>query len=293
MRSMIEPSKKKIWAYLTPGILIYAFVVFIPILYAIYYSFFDWSGGTHMTFIKFENYSKLIRDMDFWGAIKNNLILVVVCIIGQIGLAFVMSILLNSRQARNKQLHMSIAFFPSTLAAIVIGSVWSIIFDYRYGLLNWALTALGHGDSIQPWLSNPKLSIYFVAIPVIWQFIGYYLIIIMSAYSSIDKSLLEAAEIDGATAIQQSRYITLPIIKPALVVCLVLCIAGNMKIFDHIYVMTGGSANTMVGAMYAYNVSFKMMKMGYGSAVAIGILLVSLVITFASKQLSSLGANND
>lgn len=287
MQSRIKPKPITFICYILPVFLLYTFVVFLPIILAAYYGFFDWSGGTNKTFIGFENYIHLIQDKQFFQALQNNLYLIVVCVIGQVGLAFLFAMLLSSKAARFKNLHRTISFFPSVLSAVVIGFIWSMIYDYNYGLLNGILKFLGMNDKIQPWLANEKIALTLVAIPLIWQYVGYYLIIIMSAIAGIDTEIFEVAEIDGATGWEKARYITFPLIKNTLVVCITLCIAGNMKAFDHIWTMTGGSSNTNVVALYAYRTSFASYKMGYGSAVSIGILIVSLLFIGGVRLLMS------
>ena len=118
-----------------------------------------------------------------------------------------------------------------------------------------------------------------------WQFIGYYLIILLAAIQGIDQSVLEVAELDGATGWKKSWYIVMPLIKNTLMVTVMLCISGNMKTFDQIFVMTGGGPGTSseVVALYAYNVSMNRMRYGYGSTVAIGILILSLLLILISK----------
>lgn len=289
MKSSLKPRPAVFAAYILPSFLLYTFVVFVPILLAVYYGFFDWSGGTKKVFIGLENYINLLKDERFWMALKNNLFLVLVCVIGQIGLAFIFAMLLNSRLAKWKSFHRTVSFFPSVLSAVVIGFIWSMIYDYNYGLLNVFLKMLGLDEKIQPWLSNADIALVLVTIPLIWQYVGYYLIIIMSSIASIDTQIFEMAEIDGATGFKKAIHITLPLIKNTLMVCITLCIAGNMKAFDHIWTMTaGGPGNTTeVVALYAYKTSFTSQKMGYGSAMSIGILIVSLLFIGGIRLLMS------
>lgn len=289
MKSTVKPKRGTFFLYIFPPFLLYTFIVFVPIVLAIYYGFFEWSGGTVKTFIGIENYITLLHDKLFWAAFGNNLYLIVICVIGQIGLAFLFAMILNSRMARMKNFHRTISFFPSVLSAVVIGFIWSMIYDYNYGFINTILKTLGMSDKVQPWLSNEKLALTLVAIPLIWQYIGYYLIIIMSSIASIDTQVFEMAEIDGATGWKKAKYITLPLIKNTIAVCITLCIAGNMKAFDHIWTMTnGGPGNaTNVVALYAYKTSFSSHKMGYGSALSIGILVLSLLFVGGMRLLMS------
>jgi len=137
----------------------------------------------------------------------------------------------------------------------------------------------------KPWLDNPNTIISVVSIPLIWQYIGYYMVIIMAAMTSIDPSIYEMAELDGATGIQKAVKITLPLIKGSIAVAVMLCIAGNMKIFDHIYVMTNGGPGTssMVMALQVYKTTFIKNQFGYASAMSIGILVLSLGLVGISR----------
>lgn len=289
MKSSLRPRPALFALYILPSFLLYTFVVFVPIVLAAYYGFFDWSGGTSKEFIGLENYVQLLHDDRFRSALGNNLFLVVVCVIGQVGLAFVFAMLLSSRLAKWKGLHRTVSFFPSVLSAVVIGFIWSMIYDYNYGLLNTILKMIGAEDKVRPWLSDPGISLVLVTIPLIWQYVGYYLIILMSSIASIDTQIFEMAEIDGATGFKKAVHITLPLIKNTIMVCITLCIAGNMKAFDHIFTMTGGGPGnaTEVVALYAYKTSFTSQKMGYGSAISIGILIVSLLFVGGGQLLMS------
>lgn len=280
MNSRMKPKPVIFIAYLSIPFLLYFFVVFVPILLAIYYGCFEWAGGPKMEFIGIENYIQVLQDKEFFRALGNNIYLVAVCVLGQIGLAFLFAMMLNGRRIRMKGFHRTMSFFPSVLSAVVIGFIWSMIYDYNYGLFYTILRALDMGDKVQPWLANEKLALPLVALPLIWQYIGYYLIIISSSMAAIDPQIFEMAEIDGATGWKKAAYITLPLVKNSLLVCVTLCIAGNMKAFDHIYVMTGGGPGTTTNvlAMYAYNTSFISYRMGYGSAMSVAILVVSLLL---------------
>jgi raffinose/stachyose/melibiose transport system permease protein len=281
----LQPTKLFLGVMLVPGALIFTISCIAPLAVAVYYSLFDWNGGIKMTFRGLLNYRELLFDKAFWGAFKNNLLFIFWTVLGQIGLAFIVSMLLISRSLKLKNLHRTVIFFPAILSAVVVGFLWRIIYNKDYGLVNLFLTTIGRGDWIRLWLDDPKIVINSLAIPKIWQFIGYYMVILLAAIQSIDKSILEVAELDGATGWRKSLFIVLPLIKNTLLVTIMLCISGNMKTFDQIYVMTGGGPGTssQVVAMYAYNISVNRMRYGYGSAAAIGILILSLILIFLSR----------
>ena len=287
MLRSIKPKGRTIALYLLIPVIWYVFSVFVPLITAVFYSLFEWKGGPKKTFIGIDNYIALLQDETFWQAFSHNLYLVVACIIGQVGIAFVFVLIVNSRLVKLKGIHRTFGFFPSTISAVCIGFIWMMIYDYKRGILNWFLVQTGHEDSVQVWLNNPKLVMLLVAIPLIWQFIGYYMVILLSAISSVDAEIFEVAELDGANAFQRAIYIVLPLIKNTLLVCITLCVAGNMKAFDHIFTMTEGGPGTssMVMAMYGYKISFAQMNMGYGSAISVGIFVVSLLVIGGSQKL--------
>ena len=287
MLRSIKPKGRTIALYLLIPVIWYVFSVFVPLITAVFYSLFEWKGGPKKTFIGIDNYLALLQDETFWQAFGHNLYLVVACIIGQVGIAFVFVLIVNSRLVKLKGIHRTFGFFPSTISAVCIGFIWMMIYDYKRGILNWFLVQTGHEDSVQVWLNNPKLVMFLVAIPLVWQFIGYYMVILLSAISSVDAEIFEVAELDGANAFQRAIYIVLPLIKNTLLVCITLCVAGNMKAFDHIFTMTEGGPGTssMVMAMYGYKISFAQMNMGYGSAISVGIFVVSLLVIGGSQKL--------
>lgn len=287
MLDTIRPRRSTLFFYLMLPVAIYAFTVFVPLVTALVFSFFEWKGGPVKTFNGLTNYTALINDATFWKAFGNNIYLVVACLIGQIGIAFVLVLLVNSRQAKFKSIHRTFGFFPSTISAVCIGMIWTMVYHNKYGILNWFLTAIGRADLCQVWLNNTDHIMLIVTVPLIWQYIGYYMVIIFSAIASIDSEVFESAEIDGANAWQTAMNITLPLIKNTMLVCVTLCIAGNMKAFDNIYTMTRGGPGTasMVMAMYGYKISFEQSNMGYGSSISVGIFVLSLLVIGGSQWL--------
>lgn len=225
MLTAIKPKKRVVAAYLAIPTILFIFSVFVPLITAFVNSFFEWKSGPNKTFNGLTNYITLLHDSTFWLSFKHNLFLVAVCIVGQIGIAFVLVLMINSKLVKLKGIHRTFGFFPSTIAAVSIGFIWKMIYDYNRGLLNWFLDKIGRADLQQVWLNNENLVMLLVAIPLVWQWIGYYMVILLSAISSIDTEILEVSELDGANAVQRAIYIVLPLIKNTLLVCITLCIA--------------------------------------------------------------------
>ncbi len=290
MTNAIRPKNRTLFAYLIVPVVIFVFSVFVPLVTALVYSFFEWKGGPVKTFNGITNYITLFNDSTFWMSFKHNIFLVLVCIVGQIGIAFIFVLMIQSKLVKCKGIHRTFGFFPSTVAAVSIGFIWKMIYDYNRGLINWFLEAIGRDDLKKVWLNEPDLVMLLVAIPLVWQWIGYYMVILLSAISAIDTEIFEVAELDGANGIQRAVYIVLPLVKNTILVCITLCIAGNMKAFDNIYVMTAGGPgySSMVMAMYGYQVSFQQNNMGYGSAISVAIFVLSLLVIGGSQWLIGL-----
>lgn len=284
-RNRLQPGKLMTAAYLLPSLLVYLLVFILPIMLVIVMSFFKFSSIKSFTFVGLANYRTLFADNNVLQALKNNIFLVVVCLVGQLGIAFILACLLNSKRMKAGGLCRTVIYFPVTLSAVVIGYVWQFIYDYNYGLITYFMNATGHGDAVTPLLAQVDRIMFYVCIPMIWQYVGFHLVIMMSAMTAIDKEVLEVAEIDGCNGVQKARYIIMPLIKPTLIICVFLCISANMKAFDHIMTLTNGGPgySSNVLALYAYNISFHQFNMGYGSAVSVFILVVTAILFVISR----------
>lgn len=287
MLDAIKPKKRTIYLYLLIPVVMFVFTVFVPLVAALFYSFFEWKNGPIKTFNGLENYKQLFADTTFWQSFGNNIYLVVACLIGQIGIAFLLVLLVNAKTTKLKGVHRTFGFFPSTISAVCIGMIWTMVYHNKYGILNWFLKLIGQNQLTQVWLNNTEHIMLIVSIPLIWQFIGYYMVIIFSAIAGIDSEVFESANIDGANAWQTAMHITLPLIKNTMLVCITLCVAGNMKAFDNIYTMTKGGPGTasMVMAMYGYKISFEQFNLGYGSTISVAIFVLSLLVIGGSQWL--------
>lgn len=197
MLSATKPKTKTLVLYLLIPVAMFIFTVFVPLVTALVYSFFEWKGGPQKTFIGIENYVQLFNDGTFWEAFGHNIYLVIACIIGQVGIAFVLVMMANSKLVKCKGVHRTFGFFPSTISAVCLGLIWSMIYHNKYGILNWFLEAIGREDLCQVWLNNTDIVMFLVTVPLIWQYIGYYMVIILAAVSSIDTEIFESADLDG------------------------------------------------------------------------------------------------
>jgi len=292
LNERIKPKNSVMALYLVPIYLVYLCVFILPVILAIYFSFFNFRTVSSKTFVGLFNYKKLFTDPLLLSSLKNNLYLVLVCMIGQIGIAFVFANMLYSRLINPKvsNFFRTVIYFPVTLSAVIIGYVWTMIYDYHFGLLNQLLISLGFPDAVKAWLTDERSIMTVVSIPMIWQYVGFHLVIIMAAMTSIDKEVYEMAEIDGASGFRKAVSITFPLIKNTLSVCVLLCVSANMKAFDHILAMTNGGPgySSSVLALYAYKISFAENNLGYGNTVSVAIMVVMVIIIAGAKGIMSL-----
>lgn len=239
-----------------------------------------------MEYVGLANFRAILNDSVFWLSVRNNLIVVAASVFGQIPIALVLALLLN-RKIKGAKFFRTIAFLPVVISTVVISLTWRMIYNVEQGLLNHLLNNLGLSTLAQNWLGNPDYAMYAIAAVIIWQFVGLYFIIFLSALQTVPKDILEAAELDGATEWQKTRYVTLPSIWGVIIIAVILCISGSLKTFDLIYVMTGGGpANaTEVMATYMYTETFQGLRYGYGSAISVLIFVFSIAIIVCANML--------
>ncbi|GKU77494.1 carbohydrate ABC transporter permease [Paenibacillus sp. L3-i20] len=264
---------------LLPALLIFLVFAIIPIIWSAYYGFFDWKGLGAAKFIGFENYTTMLQDEIFWRALKNNMILVVSAIVGQVPIALLLALLLLKNTFFNRVIR-SAVFMPMVLSTVVVGLIWGYIYHPQIGLLNTFLEMVGLDSWTRAWLSDPKINMFAVSIPINWANIGPYLIIFIAALQNISSEVNDAAKIDGAVGYRKLVSVTLPMVWDTVIVTIVLCISGSLKAFDHVIVMTGGgpAQSTELLATYMYNNTFDVYRYGYGSAVSTMIILISALL---------------
>lgn len=272
--------KYEVYKYMAPGFLIYCFAIVIPLLVCLYLSFTNWKGGPVIEVTGVKNYVRMWNDKNFWLSFVHNLQMIAILIFTQIGIAFLISLFFRSKLIAMKEFHRRIIFLPCVLAAIVVGMTWQLIYNIDIGIIATILKRIGHPELIISWLDDPDLVILAICITLSWQYIGQFVVIITAGMTNVDQSVLEASEIDGANSFQKTVHIIFPLIRNTISVCLIMCISGCMKIFDIIFVMTGGGPGkaSMVTALYAYDNAFRIHKIGYSAANAIGMVILSTLL---------------
>jgi len=285
--------KKAIFLFVFPAFFVFVVIVLLPIVVSIYYSLLDWDGISKGIFIGLKNYKDLfIRNTDgFILAVRNSFILALLSVFIQLPISLFLALVL-SREVKGEKFYRTVYFIPVILSTVVIGQLWMKIYNPDYGLLNFLLTKIGLQSLTNQWLGNPKTALMAVFVPIVWQYIGYHMLLMYTSAKSIPTDIYEAAKIDGATESQIAFKITIPLMKPMLKVCVTFAVIGSFKTFDLIYVLTNGGPlhASEVPSTLMYNMIFFRYRYGYGSAMAVFIVAEALIGTLIIQKLF---ANDD
>ncbi|NQX67050.1 sugar ABC transporter permease [Paenibacillus alba] len=271
------------WAYVLftlPTLLLIAVFFLYPMIMSLRYGFTQWNGISPAKFNGLTNFITAFQDKYFWIAVRNNLSFICFSIGVQIPFILVLAFLV-SKIRRGKSFYQTMIFLPTILSTAVVGVLWSFIYHPQAGLLNQLLEAIGLKAWQHVWLAEDATALLSVLVTNAWQWIGFYVVLVVSAIYAIPKNILEAAEIDGAASFGQAWWITLPLLRPILIVIVLLSITGSMKALDIVFVMTGGNPYgiTEVMATYMYKKAYRIGEYGYASSVALLILLFTGTLT--------------
>ncbi|MFI5693845.1 carbohydrate ABC transporter permease [Kribbella sp. NPDC051586] len=268
-----------------PAAAIYVVFTVWPILQTVYLSFTDWNGlSPSQSFVAFDNYRELVGDGRFFGALLNNLEWVAGSWLAQ-GLGLILAALLSASWIRARTLFRTVLFIPATMSLVVVGIAWNQIYQPDTGILNGTLEATGlHGVG---WLSGQHTAMPAVIATANWTYYGFAMVILLGGIQSIDRSLYEAASVDGAGPVSQFVHVTMPGIRNQITLLLVLSFINTLKTFDLVYIMTNGGPGhaTEVVAYYIYSLAFVTHQVGYGAAAAVVLTLLILVITVVFLRL--------
>lgn len=277
-------NKKSIAVFVLPAFLIYAAFVLVPIAYNIYVSFLQTDLMSPSKFVGLKNYVNLFKDSTFTGALKNNILMVIGSLIAHLPLALFFGNILFQK-IKGSHFFQTVFFLPSVICGVAVGLTWTFIYNSEFGLLNKLLGAIGLGSLQHVWLSDKKLALLCIIVVVMWQFVGYHMIIQIAAMKNIPTSYYEAAEIDGASRWVQFKCITFPLIKPILQIDAVLIITGSLKYYDLVAVMTGGGPNhaTELMSTYMFYQGFRTLKYGYSAAIGVILLILCICSVLISN----------
>lgn len=270
--------------FLGPSLLIIALFFFGPVIAAFAMSFTDFDiyalgNIDYLRFVAFKNYSTLLSDPLFWTAIKNTFYFVMVGGPLSVAASLAAAVLLNSKFIRFKGVFRLIYFLPVVTTHVAVSIVWRYIYHPRFGLLNYLLSFVGIGPV--DWLGDPAWSMPAIILLVVWKNFGYNMVIFIAGLQNIPEELYEAASIEGASAWQQFKNITIPQLAPTTLFISVITMIGYFQLFAEPYVMTqGGPLNSTLSiVLYMYQEGFRWWNIGYSTALAFMLTVIILVGT--------------
>ena len=274
--------KFNIFLFLLPALFLFIAVLIAPIIMSFYYSLTEWNGFTTPEFIGIKNYIELFtsRSINIPRALKNAFLLALLSCVIQLPFALWLALRL-ARPIKGKTALLSIYFMPVLISTVVIGQLWLKIYNPDYGILNVLLRSLGLDKWTQVWLGDKKTALGAAFVPILWQYVGYHMLLMYAGIKGVPVELTEAAMLDGCTPAQASRYIVIPYIRPILRVSVIFAITGSLKSFDLIYVLTNGGPSHVTEVPSTLIISMLFLRNRYGMGSAIAVMLIILCFFFA------------
>ncbi len=300
MSSMIYKKKTPLLVFLIPAFAFLIAYLYYPFVQNVINTFLDIGGlgrpAEGLNDPWYSNYLELFRDPDLRTALKNTVILTVFTVVFQVGIALILALLVDSIRVGAKVFR-TVYFFPIVISATALGLMFNLMFLYRGGMINQILLNLdmlpheikANGRMIVDWIDwkDEKHYLFTMFLPVIWQYVGFYFVILITGLNNIPEDLFEAAALDGASGWKKIRYITLPMLRNVLCTCLVLAITGALKVFDLPWVMFGAGMPQNMGWLtgtYMYDQTFNKMNVDYGSTIAVLIVVLGVVLSNVANR---------
>lgn len=270
--------------FLTPSMLLFVVFLAAPLLYALYISFNQWSMLRSPTWIGLDNYQRILHDDIFWKSLRNTAVFTALFVPAVTILSLASAALLN-QSIRAKPLFKALIFIPIITPSVVVGVVWTYAFQPELGLINQMLRSFSLPTSL--WLGSPSMALPALVLVTIWQRFGWFMILFLAGLQDIPIEVKEAAKIDGASSFRSFMDITLPLLRPTVVLVTVLAAIGAFQVFDLIFVMTeGGPAYaTQTLSYYIYTKAFRSFDMGYAAAMSYVLFIALLIMTLLQMKL--------
>lgn len=300
MSSMIYKKKSPLIVFLVPAFIFLIAYLYYPFLQNIFNTFLNIGGlgrvadGVNNPW--YENYGRLLTDPDLRTALKNTVLLILFTVVFQVGIALILALLVDSIRVGSKVFR-TVYFFPIVISATALGLMFNLMFLYKGGMVNQLLLKMGllesevkaSGKVVVNWLDWKDQShfLFTMFMPVVWQYVGFYFVILITGLNNIPSDLFEAAALDGASGLKKVRYITLPMLRNVLCTCLVLAITGALKVFDLPWVMFGAGMPQNQGWLtgtYMYDQTFNKMNVDYGSTIAVLIVVLGVVLSNVANR---------
>jgi ABC-type sugar transport system permease subunit len=287
-------NKKVILLFTMPALILFTLFMIYPLIQSGWISFFRHDSFNQGEFTGFFNYKMALTSTSFWLSVKNTYILTFLYVIISLPVALILAAYLHRRTSWVNRFFKTSSFIPSILSVTVLSQMWKMIFQPEWGLLNVFLRSIGLEKMTAGWLSDSKMALYCIIATIIWNWMGYNIILFYAGLKTIPDKYYQAAELDGINFWQSLYYLTIPLMQEVIKIILILSVLGGMVQFDNVRIMTDGgpgeATNTFV--YFLYRVGFRRLDFGQGCAIAIlfalnGLILITLINRFvAKKQLS-------
>lgn len=270
--------KRQFYMMILPILFFYLIMYILPVVVNFCYSFTDYRGVGSAPFVGLRNYARMLRDRYIGISIKNTLVTTGVMTLIAVPLSFFMAYTLDRRTKLNEASKV-IVFAPYIIPLALSALVWDFILNPSNGLINSVLNAVGLGKLAQIWINGPTLSPYSFAIVMVWCSLGFYVSLWQVGIRSIDREIIEASIVDGCSSFQRVRFLILPLLKDTLISILIFALTGGLKIYEIVYILTGGGPlhKSETIASYMYTVVFDNMEYGYGMAIAVLECLIAII----------------
>lgn len=273
-----------------PTLIIFSVFIVYPVTQVFYKSLFSSSGfGGGEEFIGLANFKELFTDEIFIKSLKNTGFLMLVVPAITLFLSLVFASILSFGNLREKHLYRTIFFFPSILSFVVIGILWSFIYHPNMGIVNEVMNWMGLNQYALTWLGSKDTVLWAIALVMVWQAVGYYMVMYLAGMDGVPRELYEAASMDGANVVQQFFKITIPMLWEIIRITIIFSINGVLNIsFVLVVVMTAGGPNnaSQVALTYMYKQAFVNANFGYAMAIAVIVFTVSLLLSLISNRLT-------
>ncbi len=286
MKSIIKKIRKseKIGYLMSlPYLISFTLFVAFPLVFSFILIFHKWNIITPMEWVGLRNFVRLFHDVQFFKAIGNTLVFLMIHIPLQIIVALLLAVLLNQK-IKFRGFFRAVFFLPVIISGVVITILWFQLYNFETGLFNLMLMKLGFTRI--PWINSPNWAMPSIAIMATWKNVGLYIVLFLIGLQGIPKYLYEAAEMDGATAVQQFFHITVPALNSTMVLVIILSTIGGFSLFIEPFVMTGGGPmnSTLSAMLYIYNQAFYFGHMGYAATLGIFFAFIVLMVVLIQKK---------
>jgi multiple sugar transport system permease protein/raffinose/stachyose/melibiose transport system permease protein len=275
-------------SFVLPAFLIFIGVIIFPMIFSFVLGFTQWKGYGELKWVGMANYIRMFQDPVFYIGLRNNIMIVLVSVLGQIPLGLLLAYMLHRKMVKKSNLFEVLIFLPITISSVIVAQLWNRIFS-PVGIFTAMIRALtGNQDYIITIVENQDLAIVPIMFVLLWQHTSLYMVIFLANMQRIPDTVIEAAQIEGAGEGIIFARIIVPMLGYVIFINSVLAISGSFKSFDLIYSMTGGGPAhyTEVIAVYMYNTTFVHQNYGYGSALSI-IIIIFIILSLLFTRIVS------